>query len=197
MDYVVIVFEDELSDAVMRRLLAHSGRPFVVHNSILARGNSKIRRDIAKYMTACKYVPHIVLTDLDQYPCPPALLESWGVANQPRELLFRVAVREIEAWLLADINGLSTFLGVSRNKFPARPEAETDPKQTLLNIVRRSKKRRMASEILPSPGSKAAQGPLYNDHLCGFVASSWNVEAASVNAPSLARTIARISDFMA
>lgn len=194
--HVVLVFEDELSEAVLRRLLIHSGRPFVVSHGILARGFGNIKRDVSKYKTACRAVPHIVLTDLDQSPCPPALLELWGVVNRPDELLFRVAVREVEAWLLADAAGLAAFMNVLSSRFPAYPESVIDPKQALISVARRSKSR-VAREIVPSAGSIASQGPLYNEHLCRFVRDHWNVQAALIKAPSLARTVARLSDFLA
>lgn len=194
--YVVIVHEDELSEAVLRRLLAHGDRRFVVSHSIPAGGFGKIKRDVEKYKTACRMVPHVVLTDLDQAPCPSALMASWNVGKLPPELLFRVAVREVEAWLLADVDGLSAFLGIPVSRLPANPEAVMDPKQILINAARRSRYRRMASEIVPAPGSAAIQGVLYSHHLCRFVNNDWNVIAASGRAPSLARMLKRLQDFM-
>lgn len=195
--FVVLVSEDELSESVLRRLLAHSGRPFNVTGCISARGFGNIKRGVPTYKSACKAVPHIVLTDLDNAPCPPALISSWGLANCPSELMFRVAVREIEAWLLADVDGMSAFLSVPATRFPTHPEAEPDPKQTLLNIARRSRQRRMRDEIVPPPGSSASQGPFYNQHFCRFVRDNWDVQRATLKAPSLARMIQRLNKFMA
>lgn len=194
--YVVIVHEDELSEAILRRLLEYSDRQFIVSHSILARGFGRIKRDVGNYKTACKAVPHIVLTDLDQMTCPPALLTAWHVVNRPAELMFHVAVREVESWLMADMEGLSAFLGIARRFFQANPDSLENPKQALINAARRSRYRRMASEIVPIPGSSASQGVLYNHHLVRFVKTHWDIPAAANRSPSLDRILIRLQHFM-
>lgn len=193
---LIIAVEDELSGAVMSRLIAFSGRQFVIDRIINARGYGQLKAGIAKYRLASRVLPHVLLTDLDRSPCPPALLDSWGARNLPSQLLLRIAVREVEAWLLADREGLADFLHIDVNKMPHAPEQEKDPKQKLINLARKSKKRRMAQEIVPEPGSSAPIGPLYNKHFVDFVNSRWNIEQASANAPSLARALSRLSTFL-
>lgn len=193
--YVVLVSEDELSEAVLRRLLTESRRGFVVDRSIVARGFGSIRARIQTFRTACKHVPHIVLTDLDQARCAPELLEAWGAVALPGELLFRIAVREVESWLLADRTGLAGFLGLAEHRLPREPEAEADAKRALINVARRGRKR-VAREIVPEPGSIVSIGPLYNSHLVKFVQDHWNIEAAAENAQSLARTVGRLREFL-
>jgi hypothetical protein len=193
---VVLVFEDALSESVLLRLLEHSARPFVVDRSIYSHGNSQFPSKIPVYKLACKSVPHIVFTDLDRVECAPRLLSKWGVGELPREMLLRVAVRETEAWLLADRKGIAHFFGVPANKVPQSPDELDDPKKSLLSVARGSKRRRLAEEILPPHGSRVSIGPLYNQRLCGFVREQWNVDEAGAASPSLLRAIVRIADFM-
>lgn len=193
---LVLIYEDELSEAVLRKLLMTSGRPFVIDNAIRAYGAVRIKSSLEKYKGACRAIPHIVLTDLDQQPCAPRLLAEWGAQNLPSELLFRVAVREVEAWLLADGPGLSTFLGVPVNRMPIRPDDLLDPKQELLSIARRGNRKRLIDELVPPHGSKVSIGPLYNQRLTYFVMERWDVAVACAASPSLAKAVRRIGQFM-
>lgn len=196
MHSVGVVVEDELSGAVMRKLIATTGRNFTIDRIINARGNGQIKSGIEKFRTSSYALPHVVLTDLDNYPCPPALLDNWGVIDLPPQLLFRIAVREVEAWLLADREGIAEFLHVAVSKIPHAPEAEIDPKRTLLNLARRSRKKRLTQELVPALGSSAQIGPLYNTRLCEFVNDKWNVEQAKLLAHSLSRTLNRLKEFL-
>ena len=197
MQKIAMVVEDELSGAVMRKLIAATGRGFVIDRIINERGNSQIKIGMQqKYRSSSYVLPHVVLTDLDRYPCPPALLNNWNVTDLPPQLLFRIAIREVEAWLLADREGIAEFLHVAVNKIPHAPEAEDDPKRTLINLARRSRKSRLAQELVPAPGSSASIGPLYNARLTEFVHDKWNVDQAKLLADSLSRTLNRLSIFL-
>lgn len=196
MQSIAVVIEDELSGAVMRRLISATGRNFVIDRMINAHGNGQIKSGIGKFRTSSYALPHVVLTDLDRYPCPPALLDSWGAIDLPARFLFRIAVREVEAWLLADREGIAEFLHVAVNKVPHAPETEDDPKQTLLNLARRSRKKRLVQEMVPALGSSAAIGPLYNVRLSEFVNDRWDIERAKLLSDSLSRSLNRLSEFL-
>ena len=102
---IAVVVEDELSGAVMQRLIEASGRGFVIDRLINARGYGQIKSGIEKFRSSSYALPHVILTDLDNYPCPPALLDNWGATELPPQCLVRIAVHEVEAWLLADREG--------------------------------------------------------------------------------------------
>jgi hypothetical protein len=193
---LLIAVEDELSEAVLRKLIEAAGRGFSVSRVINARGNGQLKAGMAKFRNACHVLPHVVLTDLDRYPCPPALLEDWKAMELPCRLLVRIAVREVEAWLLADREGMADFLSTPKTKLSADPEGDPDPKRTLLNLARKSRKRRLASELVPEPGSSASIGPLYNRRMSDFVATAWSPERAIPIAPSLNRSVTSLRSFL-
>lgn len=192
---IVVAVEDELSGEVMRRLIAASGRNFAIDRLINTRGNGQIKAGINKFKSACHAVPHVILTDLDKYSCPLALLQAWKAIRLPPQLLFRIAVREVESWLLADRDGIAEFLHVAVAKVPRNPESELDPKRSLINLARRSRKRRLVEELVPAQGSSASIGPLYNARLSEFVNTAWDIDRAKVLAESLSRTIDRLASF--
>lgn len=193
---ILVAVEDELSAAVMRRIVGASERNFVIDRIVIAHGNTKLRAGISKFKSASRALPHVVLTDLDRCPCPPELLREWGAIRLPPQFLFRVAVREVEAWLLADRTGMAEFLSVPVVKLPANPEDEGDPKQTLINLARGSRRRRLAQELVPAAGSRNRIGPFYNARLVDFVNRRWDINCARANAPSLDGTLSRLSEFL-
>lgn len=194
---LAIIVEDRLSGAVAERIVsvAKPERRTVLP-TVPMGGIEKIRAQMPKYLTASHVVPHLVLVDLDKIACPPTLLKAWQLPVPGAKLLFRVAVRETEAWVLADRKGFADFAGIPVSKVPQSPELERDPKQTLINLVRRSKKKRLVAEMVPAQGSRVSIGPLYNELLCEFVRTTWNLEAACCNAPSLAKALVRLRSFL-
>ena len=192
---IVVAVEDDLSGAVVEKLLSYAGSNFNprVHN---VHGYGNLKKGMTKFREASRLIPHIVLTDLDRSPCPPALIDDWKAKQLPSNLLFRVAVREVEAWLLADRIGISEFLRIDVNKVPYCPEMEDDPKRYLINLARKCRSRRFSEEIIPGPGSSAPIGPLYNYHFINFVNTRWDIREACQNAPSLKRTLLRITSFL-
>ena len=191
---LILVVEDAASEAVLRRILADLAPAWTVALVDNCGGATPMRSKLQRYRNTSHVLPHILLTDLDNAECASALMAAWGVVSEPPRLLFRVAVREIEAWLMGDRAGTAAWLQVPATKVPMQAEAQPDPKQTLLALGRASKSRRLRAEFCPAPGSSASQGPLYNDHIRRFVQQDWNLAAARAVVPSLNRACCRISE---
>lgn len=183
-----LAVEDELSEAVLRRILVHTDRPFYVCTCYRKGGYDYLKRSISGFNKAARFIPYLVLTDLDQAQCPPVLIREW--LNHPKHpnLLFRVAVREVEAWLLADGPGVARFLGIAPSLAPHSVETLPDPKQALINLARKSRRKALREAIVPPPDSTRKQGPDYNGALLPFV-HQWNIAEAIRNSPSLRRTV--------
>lgn len=190
---VAIATEDELSEAVVQRLLLHFGKKF--SSSLLLRRNGfgYLKSNIQKFIELSHSTPVILVTDLDRKACPLVLKEEWlGAKELPAEFLFCIAVREIEAWLLSDAIGVGLFLGL-RNQIAIRqPEAILDPKKHLLELAKKGS-RDAREALLPEKGSSAVQGLGYNNFLKTFVNGNWSVERASANSPSLQRAINKLA----
>lgn len=158
------------------------------------KGNTYLRRKLPEFRRAALHFPVLVLTDLDRGPCAADLVADWlGRAPRPRQLALRVAVREIEAWLLADRVGLASFLGVSQSKIPPDPEGLPDPKGYLLNLAKAAR-REIRHDLCPARGSRSKQGLGYNTRMRRFVESSWSPDEASLVSDSLARARRRIAE---
>ena len=195
MTEIYIATEDALSEAVAERLVLEANHGLSIAVRMGRKGNTYLQQKAAGLAkTACS-IPVFLLTDLDRVDCPPTLINDWlGRRHLPQGFLFRVAVREIEAWLLADRGAFAKFSGVPVNKVPQNPESLDDPKQMLINLIRRHGRSAIKSEILPDEDSNANVGIGYNQILSGFVRDSWSPVKAAKHADSLARARNRLSE---
>lgn len=180
--------EGVTDEAVVRKLIIHVGaEPGTVYGK---KGKPHLRSQIDGYNNAARHAPWMVLVDLDhEADCAPPLCTDWLAASAPR-LCFRVAVRAVEAWLMADAEALATFLSVARGKVPSDPEGLAAPKETLVNLARASRKREIREDMVPRQGSGRAIGPAYASRLIEFVSSHWRPAEAAHRADSLRRAIA-------
>ncbi len=192
---IQLAVEDELSEKVVRSMLRQSGREYCVGNCFHHAGFGYLKKTVEGFNNAARGTPFIVLTDLDDAKCAPALLTEWLRVPKHNNLVFRVAVREVEAWILADCAGFASFLGIKREKIPETPDKLDDPKAALIQLAGRSRRTHLRAAIVPRRGSTAKIGPGYNVTLGHFVESRWNVRAAMKASPSLRRAFKAISDF--
>jgi len=190
-----LVFEDALSEAVLKEMLKQSQRPFYVGSCLNQRGYGNIKRIIYGLNHAAKGMPYLVLTDLDNSECPLVIISEWLTQPKHPNLLFRIAVKEVEAWLLAHREAFAKFLGISVSLIPANVDEIHDPKQLLINLAKKSKKRNLRDAIVPDRNSTAKIGKDYNGQLIQFVQNNWQVEAAQVNSRSLQRAMNALINF--
>lgn len=158
------------------------------------RGNGNLLKKCPSMLNMAKSgTPVVCLTDLDTHSCPSALLADWfgwkpGYVNAlPEMLIFRVAVREIESWIMADLQAWSDFIGIPAANFSQAPDEPPDPKQFMLGVIRSKGRKKMHAEMLPRGVSHV--GPGYNETLCRFVYTKWSPERASEYSPSLKRAL--------
>jgi len=196
--------EDELSCAVMEQLVAFCNRtrqqPLLFYPGFPEnkRGCGNLKKLIPAVTNMAKAnLANFILTDLDTIACSPELIRQWfnlhnAQPQPPKNLLFRIAEREVESWLIADRNGLPRFLGISVTHFDKSPDQLSDPKQHLLNILRKGRKK-IHKQMLPT--GVAHVGPEYNHQLCQFVRNNWNIATAVEVSPSLRRAMNAINQF--
>jgi hypothetical protein len=190
----LLAVEDEVSEIVARRMIeAYS--PLQVLECYGKKGFGYLKANISKFQQASRQIPYVVLTDLDQYPCATALKEDWNIVSMPRNFMFRIAVRSIESWLLADRENFAEFLGISIQKLPLNPDDEINPKRLLIELAKHSRKREIREDIVPKPKSTAKIGPNYTSRLSRFVREHWEMESAQKQSKSLQRAIFALKNF--
>ncbi|OQX10727.1 MAG: hypothetical protein BWK76_20240 [Desulfobulbaceae bacterium A2] len=195
-----IATEDSLSEAVAELLVRGTGHVVVGRIPRDRRrhaGFGYLRARFPSFVASCHGgLNFFLLTDLDTCSCPPQLLDEWFAGgSRPKRLMVRIAVREVETWLMADRVGLATWLGVREDVLLPSPETCRDPKTKLLSIASKSQKRDVRYGLLPRPGAVSRVGLEYNDLLRAFAREHWCIEEAANRAPSLARALQRLREF--
>ena len=184
-----VAVEGRLDAEVAQRILRSCGAEPQVP-PVIANGRTSLIKNIRGYAQAANYMPWLVLCDLDYDECPPTLIEHrirTRIPASPPLLCFRVAVRTVEAWLLAD-PALATFLGINTALLPGRPEHETRPKDKLVELALRSPRPEIRNGV--GGDRKTAQpGGSYTHELSHFVRNHWNPQRAAQRSPSLQRTL--------
>ncbi len=129
--------------------------------------------------------------------CPPEALRQYvslHCQTVPPSFLCRFAVNELESWLLADREGIADFLRLSVAKIPTNPEMESDPKRTLVDLARMSKKSQIRNALVPPPRHGGIVGPGYTVAITNFINKKWSPVRAEPNSQSLARCIKRLRE---
>jgi hypothetical protein len=197
MGQFALATEDELSEAVGKRPIAEVNPSHEINLTFRRGGFGYLRANIRKFCEVARLQPVLLVTDLDMAECPAALLSEWTVrTGRPESLCLRVAVREVEAWLLADHDGLRELLGRRLGNLPDNPDYLRDPKRYLLGLASRAP-REVRMDLLPEPGAIAIQGLGYNRRLVEFVQSTWSPREAAGRSESLQRAMSRLDQLSA
>lgn len=191
-----LAVEDALSEAVVRKILDSSSRRYVPGRCYQRFGKAYLERSISGFNNAAKGTPFFVLIDLDRVECAPLLVSEWLPRGQHPNLIFRVAVREVEAWILASAPEIAEYFGIPTRIVPTYVDDLDDPKQCLIGLARKSRRRDIRDDIVPRPASTAKQGPNYNGRLIPFVSNNWSPHTARKNSASLAKAIEYLDAFV-
>ncbi len=181
--------EGSIDEVLVRRLVDAAGG--VVGRVYGKSGKQALRSKIDGYNNAAKHAPWIVLVDLDQEACAPDLRRNWLPAPASK-MCFRVAVREAEAWLLADRERLADFLSVPLSKISTNPETLPNPKQTMVQLAQLSRRSQVRNDMVPRPGSGRSVGPAYTSRLMEFIGigdGQWRPGVAAQHSDSLKRSL--------
>jgi hypothetical protein len=186
--------EGDLDEAVLRRLVEQEGA--VLKPPYGKRGKSHLKQRLAGYNRAARLSPWIVLMDLNHdADCAPPLRVKC-LPNPACYMCFRIAVRAIESWLLADHKTLAQFLSVAASSIPSFPETLNDPKHSMVELAKRSRRREIREGMVPRPESGRRVGPTYTSQLIEFAQTQWRPDIAAHRSDSLRRCRKRIHEII-
>ena len=191
---VVLATEDALSEAVGQRIVEDADSGLTVTQTLRQGGFGYLKSKMRSFCQIARRTPLLLLTDLDTTECPATLIENWSRRDEiPEQFLFRVAVRQVESWLLADRDGMARLLKVSVRHIPRDPDDLPDAKRSLLQLAQRAP-RAIRDDLVAERGAAAAQGLGYNAVLSNFVRTRWNPSEAEHRSNSLARARMRMRE---
>jgi len=187
-----ILVEGYVDEAVAWKLIEEAG-----HQAGIAYGKkgwTYIQKKVGAFDRTCGVHGLLTLVDLmdTRLECPAAVVKEW-LPRCAEKHIFRIVVREIESWILADRAGMADFLNIPLSKLQIDAEAQTDPKQTLINLARGSRTKAIRDALVPQKGLSVSEGPLYSSELIRFVMEKWNPMKAQANSVSLAKCLLRLT----
>ena len=185
--------EGIVDQAVVLKLFKASG--IVSGTPYVCDGIDNLRQRLAGFNAGARYSPWFVLCDLDRHQCAPALRASFLPIPKVEGMELRVAVRAVEAWLMADRQSFASFLGVGVRRVPREPEQLANPKDTVVELARSSSKRVIREGLVPSEASGRRVGPAYTDEVIQYVHRRWSPTRGRASSPSLERAFERCETF--
>ena len=192
----ILAVEDALGEAVSIRILA--SLDIVVRQRLGLKGKDYLRNKADSLNRTARGFPVFMLTDQDSpNQCPPQLIRLWLKGRQHPHFFLRVAVMEVESWIMADREGVAKLLSIPLSRIPHDTDAIPHPKEFLVSLARQSRKAGLREELIPQPGATSKVGPGYNSRLGDFVRRAWNIGRANATSDSLRRTIDRLRTFRA
>jgi hypothetical protein len=192
--------EDAPSAEIAKKIVAVANRsrpmPLIFREGFpsITRGYGQIKAKTRTFTKMAAQGLHLlVITDLDKLACAPVLIREWfGIRPDqpivmPTSFSFRVAVREVESWIIADRDAWANYISIPKDNFSATPELLPDPKSHVLSVIRRKGRKRLHRDMLPA--GSASIGPRYNEILCEFIKEHWVPDRALARAKSLERAM--------
>jgi len=193
-NFIAVVAEDKLTQAVLHKCIQVYLPEFQISRSEVKGGRGNVQRELNAYSNLAKVLPVLVGVDLDGDECAPALLRKWqGTYQSHDNFLMRIAVREIESWVLADRKRFAKFIDGKSDDISKNPDAFEDPKLELLTLANQTAKAELRRELVPRNfGRYPRIGPAYNLQMCKFVLEKWRPHVAKNYSNSLSRAITAI-----
>lgn len=156
-------------------------------------GKAYLDGKLGAWNAAAKFAPWLVVRDLDHdADCAPTLVAKLLPAPSPF-MCFRVPVRTVDAWLLADRERLASFLVVPVTAVPDDPDSLSDPKREIVNLARTSKRREVRDDLVPHLGMTAKVGPAFGARMIEFARKHWRPSVAVHSSKSLSRAVAALT----
>jgi hypothetical protein len=196
METVLVSFlvEDVLCENLARKLLTISKAGLAPGVCYMANGYGYIKKNLTGFNKAASGVPLFVLCDLVGN-CPVTQIKKWLPFKRNPNLIFRIAIKESESWILADRDEFAAFLGISKSLIPSETDKIINPKELLIKLASKSHRKELRLAIVPKSNSTATIGPDYNSRLSEFINNSWDPNRASQHSVSLNRAIRSIQTY--
>lgn len=189
---IAIVAEDRLTEAVLQKCIATYLPDFKIIRSEVKGGRGNVKKLLPAYAALAAKLPVVVGVDLDGDECAPSLLAAWSAVYESHENLHvRIAVREVESWVLADRKRVATLIGSQSDDISKAPDLLDDPKGFFLALARANANQELRRDLVPRnfDNQYPRIGPAYNLQMCSFVLNKWRPHVALKRSKSLERAI--------
>jgi hypothetical protein len=187
MQPITLVFEDDLHKAVLQRVLnVDDSRTHWVPKY----GKSEIDKRDSAYVQAALHQTVVILRDLDKDAvCAPEFLALRNIPCDQAGLFYRLAVRTVESWVMADKEGFKAYFQCKSGLIDQSNLDGLDrPKDFALEqIFKGSMPASKKKGIVSFKSGAYRQQYDYNPQMTRFVQTSWSPDRAVENSDSFRR----------
>lgn len=196
--YLNIVCEGMTDAPILRKIAEELG--FSIAEIWEKGGSGNIKKYLASYNQAAQNIPHqpwFVVLDLDQKECAPSYARECLYQASPN-MIFRIAVREIESWIMSDREHFAKFFRIPKEKIPLFPDEEINPKRKLVQLVKEyCNDKNIQLDIIPM--GKAEFGRGYLSQIQKFLfgnKNTWRLEEGIKHSESLQKARERLLELL-
>lgn len=181
---VHLVGEGSTDIALLQRLADDHG--VAVRRVWSTGGADALDRALPRYAKAALSTGDtwIALRDLDRHDCAASLVGHL-IPKPPASMHLRIAVRQLEAWLLADADGLSRTLRIRPNAIPLDVEDLDDAKAKIASLASHATSPLIRKNVAPRRGHRVGAG--YTAVVGEFIRAEWSWKRARERSDSLDR----------
>ena len=111
---VHLAVEDALSEAVLRTILRQSGQRFAIGTCYQRGGFGYLKEDNRGIQPSGEGHAIFRPDGSRSVSMPASMIADWLRVPKHSNLLFRIAVRQVESWVLADQEAMASFLGIAQ-----------------------------------------------------------------------------------
>lgn len=192
--FAFVVVEGALEVPASQRLLREAGVDTTDLTVIDKGGRVRFWKDVRRYNRAAEHAGLVLgVADLEAFPCPSGLIARHLRGHLHKNFVLRIAERMLESWLLAD-PALAKFFGIDAALLPRDPDQEANPKQTMVNLARRSSSRKIRSDMVPQEGGFGVVGRGYTLRMTEFIEEHWRPVVAARRSASLRRAMRAVRE---
>ena len=193
---IAVVAEDKLTQAVLHKCIADFLPDFSIARTEVKGGRGNVQRELGAYVHLAQVMPVLIGVDLDSDECAPTLIADWKARyGTHQSLIIRVAVCEIESWVIADCKRIAKLINAKSDDITKTPDDLADPKNYFLEAVQATAPADMRNDLIPRNYNRYPRiGPAYNIQMCKFVEQRWRPHVAMKRSDSLARAVTAIQN---
>ena len=191
---IAVVAEDKLTQAVLHKCISDFLPGFSIVRTEVKGGRGNVQRELRAYASLAQVMPVLIGVDLDADECASKLIAGWKSRyGTHQSLIIRVAVREIESWVIADRKRIAKLINANSDTIIFSPDDLGDPKNYFLEAVQKTASIDLRNDLIPRNYNKYPRiGPAYNLQMCKFVELRWRPHVAMRRSDSLARAVRAI-----
>ncbi|MCH8837191.1 MAG: hypothetical protein IIA60_05230 [Candidatus Marinimicrobia bacterium] len=184
------VIEGKIDEIVVIRICQVKG--LTLKKVLGKKGKGYIDKNLHYLNIAARNSNWIVIRDLDHDADCPAALRHILLPNPSHLMLFRIANRAVESWLLSDLRAFARYFQVPVREMSEDPDSIDDPKRQVIGLCSKSRSDQIVTGMTPRPGSGGIVGKSYNPKMMDYALNHWDPEEAAQHSDSLSRCLNRL-----